>query len=797
MSRFDSIAALQQHFQIKKPIASQQEYRQDASARPDFVDSISQMFGDPSIFQDCGDEVALYRNLLRDRVSLVEKGEDPSPKLFRACQRYVARFKKRVEILERRGGDGDEAHLRRQHWATKASFFFDRPFATKWSFMYFVLVTLVILYSCVAVILQSVPQFNPQLFEAYRVMWAQGDIFSSLLLLFDRFAQIFAGILDPEGGSNSVLKRMKKVLLRLSVIIDLLACIIPLILAVSSSPVQGSSVLDLFVLLRVYRILMSLRHFDPFEDLTDTLRSSAPALAAPLVGLFVILFGVSSIVYTFEGGTFQADSKQFLTKVDDCLMSAQYLKGRTECPRVESKFVSAVHTIWFTLITFLTVGYGDLVPLTQAGRLVAAMAIFIGMLFVAIPIAIVGSNFTETVERLRTERALVGQWMDRDKEAKTFAHKKLEVEREMAKAAPIPSLSFIRFMRMNMRKTVLNLRNPSRTARYLCELYLTRVVEVFKDPMHAETWKKIKERARTVSKRPYAAKLQLVDSTPQKFAPVPLMRPVSVTIGASSMCDITFSDDVVRKLRSGVLGAGGKPLIKIPNMIASRHAVVSLLPFAGTSETAKIDPVQPFSAWMSPLTTKKLIASSNSTSSPHHHHHHHRKTWTYENEETTIYLSKPPTGSSSSTSNSMNSNNNSKDKKSSSHIADDSKKSSHPAAASRWDSLKKYSFQQKHQDEHDDDNEEGGKDKDDDDGRENEEADSDYVGSDDEGEGIIRSSREKFGSSYQLGASIGVPFGINLEYGKQFSIVHMDQASSSPLGNSLRPSASFLIPKQQ
>lgn len=740
MSKFDTIAQQQINLRNKPQGVDVPKPSINASARPDIVDSISNIFGDPSIFQDCGDEVALYRNLLRDRVLLVERGEDPSPKLLRACQRYVNRFKKRVEILERRGGESGEAHLRRTHWASKAAFFFDRPFATKWSFAYFIFITAIILFSCIAVILQSVPQFNPQLFDSYRVLWAQGDIFSSLLLLFDRCTQIVAGISDPDAGPQNILKKTRKVFFQPSVIVDLLACIIPLFLALSSTPGGSGSILDLVVLLRVYRILMSLRHFDAFEDLTDTLQSSAPALAAPLVGLFVILFGVSSIIFTFEGGTFMEDTKQFMTKVDDCIMSAEYLKGRTECPRVESKFVSAVHTIWFTLITFLTVGYGDLVPLTQAGRLVAAVAIFIGMLFVAIPIAIVGSNFTETVERLRTERLLVGQWMERDRETARLEIHKADVQSEMTKAAPIPSLSFVRFLRMNMKKTFLNLKTPSRTARYLCELYLTRVVEVFKDPINSSSLRMIFERAR-VTKRPYSARLQLID-THQRFPPVPLMRPVCVSVGSSPTCDIVLSDAVIRKLR-GVQTASGQPLLRIPNVVASRHAVISLLPFAGTAETAKVDAVQPFQAWLIGSKGNRITFANN--------------------EEAMIYIGKPPPSLLK--------------RRDSAKGSFSSKNSKNRGGAGNQGN---YRRKRRNWNNNDDDDDELLLDLDHDEDDEDEDQQSEFDSDD-------------AGSENELGEGNGISFGVNLEFGRKFSIIQLDNASitmSAP-----KSAASFMIPR--
>ena len=57
--------------------------------------------------------------------------------------------------------------------------------------------------ACVAVILQSVPRFNPQLFRSYCVLWAQGDLLSSGLLLLDRGADVNAK--DLTNGQNALM----------------------------------------------------------------------------------------------------------------------------------------------------------------------------------------------------------------------------------------------------------------------------------------------------------------------------------------------------------------------------------------------------------------------------------------------------------------------------------------------------------------------------------------------------------------------------------------------------------------
>uniref|UniRef100_A0A0N4ZSL1 BTB domain-containing protein n=1 Tax=Parastrongyloides trichosuri TaxID=131310 RepID=A0A0N4ZSL1_PARTI len=64
----------------------------------------------------------------------------------------------------------------------------------------------------------------------------------------------------------------------------------------------------------------------------------------------------------------------------------------------DSKFYSIPIAAWFTLVTMSTVGYGDMTPLTVAGKLVATVAIACGVLVLALPITIIVDNFMKVAE---------------------------------------------------------------------------------------------------------------------------------------------------------------------------------------------------------------------------------------------------------------------------------------------------------------------------------------------------------------------------------------------------------------
>ncbi|EYB82430.1 hypothetical protein Y032_0360g3450 [Ancylostoma ceylanicum] len=69
----------------------------------------------------------------------------------------------------------------------------------------------------------------------------------------------------------------------------------------------------------------------------------------------------------------------------------------------DTKFTSIPATFWWCVVTMATVGYGDLVPITVAGKLVGSGAIVCGVMVLALPITIMVNNFMQVV-KLREEK---------------------------------------------------------------------------------------------------------------------------------------------------------------------------------------------------------------------------------------------------------------------------------------------------------------------------------------------------------------------------------------------------------
>ena len=64
-------------------------------------------------------------------------------------------------------------------------------------------------------------------------------------------------------------------------------------------------------------------------------------------------------------------------------------------------FSSIPETMWWSIITLTTVGYGDMYPVTFAGRILAGLMAVLGIGLFALPAGILGSGFVDELSRNR------------------------------------------------------------------------------------------------------------------------------------------------------------------------------------------------------------------------------------------------------------------------------------------------------------------------------------------------------------------------------------------------------------
>ena len=123
------------------------------------------------------------------------------------------------------------------------------------------------------------------------------------------------------------------------------------------------------LVLRLIRFFKLTRYSPAMRSLLEALYTERRAL----VGCFVILCGATLI--------------------------AAALMHVAEGAAQPNKFGTIPDAMWWAIVTLGTIGYGDAVPITAAGRLVAGLTIFVGLLMVALPVGIVATAFANEVHR--------------------------------------------------------------------------------------------------------------------------------------------------------------------------------------------------------------------------------------------------------------------------------------------------------------------------------------------------------------------------------------------------------------
>ncbi|MCX7550736.1 ion transporter [Xanthomarina sp. F2636L] len=67
-------------------------------------------------------------------------------------------------------------------------------------------------------------------------------------------------------------------------------------------------------------------------------------------------------------------------------------------------FSSILDSLWWSIVTLTTVGYGDVYPITAGGKIFTFFILLIGLGIVAIPTGIISSALTKSVDHSETEK---------------------------------------------------------------------------------------------------------------------------------------------------------------------------------------------------------------------------------------------------------------------------------------------------------------------------------------------------------------------------------------------------------
>ena len=141
---------------------------------------------------------------------------------------------------------------------------------------------------------------------------------------------------------------------------------------------EGAIAFKILRVVRIFRLFQVNSTSDAFNVITEVLKEKSSQLLSSFVMIIILIFGASLTMYGVEH------------------------------PAQPEAFPNAFSGIWWATSTILTIGYGDVYPVTLAGRFIGMLIGFLGVGLVAIPTAIISAGFVERYTRLR-EEALSGE----------------------------------------------------------------------------------------------------------------------------------------------------------------------------------------------------------------------------------------------------------------------------------------------------------------------------------------------------------------------------------------------------
>ncbi|MGE3246206.1 MAG: cyclic nucleotide-gated ion channel [Beijerinckiaceae bacterium] len=254
-------------------------------------------------------------------------------------------------------GSARAGHLalrRRVHMALDSSIEGER-----WSSWTHRIIVAFILVSIAAMIVESMPHVTDRWSK-----WLYGvEVFVIAGFSLEYIARLWsAPDATPYAEMHPAEARWRYVISPMA-IVDLLS-IVPLFLSLFAG-------IDLraLLMLRLLRFFKLARYSPGMRSLLNALDSERKALFASAVVLAGVVLISASIMHLLEGAA-QPD-----------------------------KFGTIPESMWWAIVTLTTVGYGDVVPVTAFGRIVAALTMISGLVMLALPVGIIATAFAEEIHR--------------------------------------------------------------------------------------------------------------------------------------------------------------------------------------------------------------------------------------------------------------------------------------------------------------------------------------------------------------------------------------------------------------
>ena len=151
-------------------------------------------------------------------------------------------------------------------------------------------------------------------------------------------------------------------------IIDLLSflpCYLPIFFP------EGAVAFRVFRIVRIFRLFRINAYYDDLNAIAEVLAKKKQQLISSVFIILVLILASSLCMYSVEN-------------------AAQ-----------PEAFSNAFSGIWWSVSTLLTVGYGDIYPITTLGKILGIIITFLGVGMVAIPTGIISAGFVEQYTKIQ------------------------------------------------------------------------------------------------------------------------------------------------------------------------------------------------------------------------------------------------------------------------------------------------------------------------------------------------------------------------------------------------------------
>lgn len=135
---------------------------------------------------------------------------------------------------------------------------------------------------------------------------------------------------------------------------------------------KGAVAFRIFRVFRIFRLFQINTKYDAFNVIVNVLNEKKGQIFYSVCMICILMVASSLCMYSLEH---EAQPEQFK---------------------------NAFSGIWWSVSTLLTVGYGDIYPVTTLGKLMAILIAFLGVGLVAIPTGIISAGFVEQYSKLKT-----------------------------------------------------------------------------------------------------------------------------------------------------------------------------------------------------------------------------------------------------------------------------------------------------------------------------------------------------------------------------------------------------------